>query len=712
LQFGDPNEILGRLVVDRNPKSERWRQALKGAGLTGLLGWLVLFSPTGERLADLSYDFSFVFRPSSVVTGVCVIYMDLRSHEELGVDRTTRWPPGLHARLLDRLRECQARVVAFDIVFLESTNDPSGDARFVQAVRDHGRVVVGAIIGEDRLEGILVGQRRIGPFPALNEVTGSGLVEEGEGRLIRKHFFSEAFGDPGLAYRVAELALGTSPPGPYRPRWLNPEPPGSITSYSYAEVLSNAIPCSAFSNQVVFVGGGYYVGFAGGPGTDYVSTPYTMLNKQMTPGVDLNASAYLNWVRDDWLERSSPWMEPLLLLLLGALFGFALTFFRPWPAVVLGLISAAGLFLLATNLVWQSHHWFPWLIVAGLQIPCAMAWSVFVEVRRLRQEKGRLELEKKVLEQQMAMAALAVVGSGQTTPLAIGPFSSTPSGRDPRLPAFPGSAGLPYIPDYELLRRIGEGAYGEVWLARDLVGSYRAIKIIFRRHFNSPEPFDREFKGIKAYAPVSLSHPALLPILHVGRHEPSNSFYYIMELGDDENTGDQINPQAYSPRNLAKDIKKMKLIPLRQCLDICLPLAEALEFLHQKHLIHRDVKPSNVIFVKGVPKFADIGLVTEFVGPDGDVSYVGTKNYIAPEGPGTPAADVFSLGKVIYVAAFGLDPDQFPNLPTALIDETGDPASFRLNEIVLKACEPEVNERYQTAAELRADLLRLRQSLL
>jgi eukaryotic-like serine/threonine-protein kinase len=75
-----------------------------------------------------------------------------------------------------------------------------------------------------------------------------------------------------------------------------------------------------------------------------------------------------------------------------------------------------------------------------------------------------------------------------------------------------------------------------------------------------------------------------------------------------------------------------------------LALTTALEHLHQNGLVHRDVKPPNIIFVNGVAKLADIGLVT---GVDTARSYMGTEGFADPEGPGTAQADLFSLGKVL-----------------------------------------------------------------
>ena len=77
-------------------------------------------------------------------------------------------------------------------------------------------------------------------------------------------------------------------------------------------------------------------------------------------------------------------------------------------------------------------------------------------------------------------------------------------------------------------------------------------------------------------------------------------------------------------------------------------IAEGLDYLHRKELIHRDVKPSNLIFIDGKCRLADIGLVALL----GQRSFVGTEGFVAPEGPGTAASDIFSLGMVLLWVYF------------------------------------------------------------
>ena len=145
-------------------------------------------------------------------------------------------------------------------------------------------------------------------------------------------------------------------------------------------------------------------------------------------------------------------------------------------------------------------------------------------------------------------------------------------------------------------------------------------------------------------------------------------------------------------------------LPAEECLQIALSLVRALAYLHEHGLIHRDIKPSNVIFVLGAPKLADIGLVTDI---DEEATSVGTEGYMPPEGPGSPTADLYSLGKVLYEITTGLNCQRFPSLPTRLHEYQDASLLVRLNEIVLKACDPKVRERFGSAKEMQAALERL-----
>src|SRR6266851_3146175 len=257
------------------------------------------------------------------------------------------------------------------------------------------------------------------------------------------------------------------------------------------------------------------------------------------------------------------------------------------------------------------------------------------------------------------------------------------------------------IPDHELVRRIGRGSYGEVWLARTMMGTYRAVKIVHRKAFQHDRPFERELAGIQKFEPISRSHEGFIDVLQVGQNRAAGYFYYVMEIGDDEQTRQTINPDNYSPKTLAKELTDRGMAPFEECLQIGLSLTNALAHLHRRGLIHRDVKPSNIILVNGVAKLADIGLVADISEAR---SYVGTEGFIPPEGPGTPQADIYSLGKVLYEISTGKDRQEFPQLPSDLREFLNPDALVEFNEILLKACEVEARRRYQSAEEMGADL--------
>jgi len=297
----------------------------------------------------------------------------------------------------------------------------------------------------------------------------------------------------------------------------------------------------------------------------------------------------------------------------------------------------------------------------------------------------------------------------------------------------PGTVAPPPIPDHELLRRIGGGSYGEVWLARNIMGTFRAVKIVYRRHFQDGRPYEREFSGIQKFEPLSRSHEGLVDVLQMGRSEEAGYFYYVMELADCALLGgaacrlqqaespaapDAAGPapdrvtclescvrrgsEQYRPATVRTEIADHGRLPFEQCLSIGLAMASALEHLHRHGLVHRDVKPSNIILVNGIPKLADIGLVT---GTDATVSFVGTEGFIPPEGPGTVQADIFGLGKVLYELTTGKDRHDFPEPPT-LLGEFADRAELlELDEVIQKACAADPRRRYGSAAQMHEDLL-------
>ncbi len=267
----------------------------------------------------------------------------------------------------------------------------------------------------------------------------------------------------------------------------------------------------------------------------------------------------------------------------------------------------------------------------------------------------------------------------------------------------PPAVPAPSVPDHQLLRPIGRGSYGEVWLARNIMGAWRAVKVVRRDTFDSERPFEREFGGIQRYEPISRSVEGVVPVLHVGRNP--EGFHYVMELADDASGSTcgntTLDLETYVPRTLRSDLNRLGRLPVADCLEVGLALAAGLAHLHRHGLVHRDLKPSNIIFVNGRARLADLGLVGSI---DEARSFVGTTGYIPPEGPGLPGADLFGLGRVLYEAVTGFPPNDFPNPPPDWLTGEIPHDALELHEVILRACEPDPTSRYRSAAELQADL--------
>jgi serine/threonine protein kinase len=181
-----------------------------------------------------------------------------------------------------------------------------------------------------------------------------------------------------------------------------------------------------------------------------------------------------------------------------------------------------------------------------------------------------------------------------------------------------------------------------------------------------------------------------------------------MEPADDLATGRRIDPEIYVPKTLSSLLVEEPWLALSECVRIGIALADAVAALHHVGLVHRDIKPSNIIFVNGAPKLADIGLVAKAELPK---SFGGTEGFIPSTNIGTPRADIFSLGRLLYQAATGAPPSRHPSLPTSLMEREDAQDLMRLMELINKACSETSGDYYSSAAELRDDLLALQSML-
>lgn len=258
---------------------------------------------------------------------------------------------------------------------------------------------------------------------------------------------------------------------------------------------------------------------------------------------------------------------------------------------------------------------------------------------------------------------------------------------------------------YEILEQVGGGGMALVYRARDIyLNRTVAIKFL-REQFTSDEEFVSRFRR-EAQAVASLSHNNIVSIYDVGHS--GDTYYLVMEMVEG--------------RNLKELIKEKGPLPLEQAVDIARQICDALEHAHEHRIIHRDIKPHNIIITKGgVVKVTDFGIAravsTATVTHTGNI--MGSVHYFSPEQARGEIADersdIYSLGVVIYEMVTGVLPfDGESPISVALKKIQNDPVSPReingqigeaLEKAILIAMNKDPKLRFKSVSDLRANLL-------
>ena len=254
---------------------------------------------------------------------------------------------------------------------------------------------------------------------------------------------------------------------------------------------------------------------------------------------------------------------------------------------------------------------------------------------------------------------------------------------------------------YKILSPLGSGGFGTVYLAEDTwIDKKVAIKVPHRQNVDFGDLL-REPRLL-----ASLSHPNIVSILTAEKQ--SNLFFIVME---------------YVPGDtLETVISRDGLIDLARALDYTCQICNALDHAHQHGVIHRDLRPGNVLVTDGgLLKVADFGTSRFIEIAAHGTTVIGSPPYMAPEqfhGKAVFASDIYSLGVTMYQMLTGLLPYNTPapaDLEKLMKGELITPPRTRnpkvpqkINDIVMKAVAPEVNNRYQRASDLLADLLAAR----
>ena len=198
----------------------------------------------------------------------------------------------------------------------------------------------------------------------------------------------------------------------------------------------------------------------------------------------------------------------------------------------------------------------------------------------------------------------------------------------------------------------GNGTFGTVYLVEDAIGRRLSVKVVPRTDSLS----ERELAGLKNYK--DCRHTNLLAIHHI---EITDSFICCtMDAADDLNRGQG----EYLADTLGNRIRKSGRRTGQEIHAMLEDLLQGLEYLHQHRLVHRDIKPDNILWVNGRAVLADAGLIA----PSGKGSLAGSPGFISPhvmngDSAPSPADDFYALGKVIYCALTGLPVRSYPSLP-------------------------------------------------
>ncbi len=534
---------------------------------------------------------------------------------------------------------------------------------------------------------------------------------------------------------------------------------GAFKSYSFFDIINDKIPLHVFTNKIVLIT----------PSASGIMNPFSTPTSQRMSFGEFTANAVWTILNQQFIRQ--PAWGAIAIYLMIAVVGLLITLVLPrLKAIVAGLTFMLFLGLLLGGAIYLFVSQGIWIEITYPFLQLVFGYIGVVTVNFFVTEAGKQKIEGESAEtnrmlglsfQNQGMLDMAfdkfrkvpvdeetkdllynlgldyerkrqynkaaavyeyierydphyknlsakknkLIQASETMVFGDGLLSGSGSGGDPLLSG--GSETRPTLGRYEVVKQLGKGAMGIVYLGQDpRINRTTAIKTFrFTEGFEPEEAEKLKQKFFReAESAGTLSHPNIVTIYDAG--DEHDLAYIAMEFLD----GD----------NFQKYTKKKNLLPMRKVIEYIADIADALDYAHQKGIVHRDVKPANVMILKnGMVKITDFGIARITASSQTQTGVVkGTPHYMSPEQISgrrvDGRSDIFSLGAMLYQLLTGELPFR-GNSPAALMHQImnvrhPDPRKSNpkiiipLVTIIDKALEKGRGKRYQRASHMAKHL--------
>jgi serine/threonine protein kinase/CHASE2 domain-containing sensor protein len=571
-------------------------------------GVAVRLSGALDWLGRSTVDARFSLRGAQLPPGdVVVVGID---NDSIGSLPRYPFSRRLHARAIERLHRAGARLIAYDVSFDRPTAPGPDDALFEAARRGAPVIFATSLISPSGGTQVLGGDANLASIG--DRAAAADLPADGDGTL--RHLLGKVNGLPTLALATAQRLRATRPaeglPGG---AWIDyPGPPRTIHNISFAHVLDGHFDRSSVRGKVVVVGAT----------ASLLHDLHDTAAGSPMSGPEVQAAAISTALSGFPLRSGSAAVNLILIALLG-LSVPALGLRLGTVGVVLAGVGLAALWSLATQLAFDSGVVLDFvapmvaLLLATGATALLAAWGDSRERKRLR-----------------------LLFAADARPIVEGIL-----GRGARAPLAPTAI----VAGYAIERVLGRGGMGVVYSASQLaLGRSVAIKLIAPGR--AEDPVFRERFKVESRIAASIEHANVIPVYEAG--EDDGLLFIAMRLVDGV--------------DLAELLRREGALSATRAARLINQLAGALDAAHARRLVHRDVKPANVLVTHDEPEhiyLTDFGVAKE-LGTGAGITqvdqWVGTLDYLAPEQIRgetiTPSVDIYALTGVLYHCLTGTVP--------------------------------------------------------